>query len=292
MASTRIVKGAEALATQFDAFILDQWGVLHDGRRPYPGVLDALARLKEHGKRIVLLSNSGRRADYSRRHLAELGFDVSAFDAIVTSGEAGFEIVRGRDRPPFDRLGPRCFLITRDGDRTVVEDTSATIVPDVEDADFVFLSGVDSPGLTPEDYYPAIEEAARRKLPVICSNPDLFAPTDGGLVFAPGLLAARYQELGGEVFYIGKPYPPVYEACLRELPGIPRERMVAIGDSLDHDIKGANGMGIPCAFVMDGLHADRFRPLEGDPGQTAEVIEELAEAHGARPEFALPVFKW
>lgn len=292
MSATAFINGASALVDRFDGFILDQWGVLHNGREPYPGVLDALARLKEAGKSIVLLSNSGRRADFSRLHLADLGFDLDMFEAVVTSGETTFEVVEARDMPPLDRLGKRCYLITRDGDRSVLLGTDTVLVEDVEDADFILLSGVDSPMLSEEDYYPALEEGARRGVLAICSNPDLYAPTDVGLVFAPGLLAVKYEEMGGRVFYVGKPHEPVYRACLRALRAVDRSRIIAIGDSLDHDVKGAAGMGLASGFVLGGLHQDAFAMAWEKEESLAAALDELCRKHAIRPDFALPAFRW
>ncbi|WP_165769423.1 TIGR01459 family HAD-type hydrolase [Arboricoccus pini] len=292
MSSTAFINGASALVDRFDGFILDQWGVLHNGREPYPGVLEALRQLKDAGKSIALLSNSGRRADFSRAHLAELGFDLDMFEAIVTSGETTFEVVEARDMPPLDRLGKRCYLITRDGDRSVLSGTDTVLVEDVEDADFILLSGVDSPMLTEEDYYPALEEGAKRGVLAICSNPDLYAPTDVGLVFAPGLLAVKYEELGGQVFYVGKPHEPVYRACLRALAAIDRSRIIGIGDSLDHDVKGAAGMGLASGFVLNGLHQEAFAAAGAQEAGLKTALDALCRNHAIWPDFALPAFRW
>jgi HAD superfamily hydrolase (TIGR01459 family) len=285
------VAGLHAFADRYAGFVLDQWGVLHDGRAPYAGVHETLGELRRHGKRIVLLSNSGRRAEHSRRHLSLLGFDPGMFDAIVTSGETAWTILKHRDLPPYDRLGRRCLLFTRDDDREVVADTGIELVDAPEKADFLFLAGVDSPRLGLEDYRPALEIAARRNLPALCSNPDLHAPSAGGLVLAPGALAQAYEEQGGEVLYVGKPHAPIYRLCFEALHGLAARDLVAIGDSLDHDIRGANGVGIAAAFVSGGLHAADF-PLDASPEALAHRLEELTGDPAARPGWVLPRFVW
>ena len=285
------IDGIGAVADRYAGFVLDQGGVLHDGRAPYPGVLEALAELKRRGKRLVLLSNSGRRVEFSRRHLSHIGFQVEMFDAIVTSGETAWEILRDGHVAPFDRLGRRCFLITRDGDREVVADTGVVIVETIEAADFLFLAGVDSPTLGLDDYRPTLAAAAARDLPCLCSNPDLHAPTGGGLVLAPGGLAAVYEDLGGEVLYVGKPHAPIYDACFVALRGLGRDEIVAIGDSLDHDIRGANAAGIDSVLIAGGLHAADF-PVAASLEARRATLGELALRHRAQARWVAPRFAW
>ncbi len=291
MTDPRPVAGLAALAGDYAGFVIDQWGVLHDGQAPYPGALEALAELHRRGKRILLLSNSGRRADHSRRHLAGLGFDLAMFDGVVTSGEAAWLHMRQRARPPFDRLGRRCLLLTRDGDRGVVEGLDIVVVEKAKDADFLFLSGVDSPRLGVEDYRPVLEEAARLGLPAICSNPDHRAPTPGQLVIAPGVLAKLYEGLGGEVAYVGKPHRPIYDTCLEALPGLAPGEIVGIGDSLEHDIKGATDAGLATAFVTGGLHADELDAIP-DEATLQEVLQALARRYECRIDWVLPRLVW
>ena len=116
MPEPSFVQGIGAFADRYDAFILDQWGVLHDGAAPYSGVLDVLAELKRHGKAVVLLSNSGRRAGFSGERLRGMGFATADFAAVVTSGEATWQLMHRRPGPPWDSLGRRCVLLTHMGD--------------------------------------------------------------------------------------------------------------------------------------------------------------------------------
>lgn len=291
MPDPRQIQGLAACVDAYEGFVIDQWGVLHDGHEPYPGAPEALARLHALGKRIVLLSNSGRRADHSRRHLATLGFDLSMFDAVVTSGEAAWLHMHQRARAPFDSLGNRCLLLTRDGDRAVVQGLGITVVENVQDADFLFLSGVDSPRLGLDDYGPVLEAAAARGLPAICSNPDRRAPAPGQLVIAPGVLAERYEALGGTVDYVGKPYRPIYDACLEALPGLRPDQIVGIGDSLEHDIKGATDAGFATAFIAGGLHADELDAIP-DEVTLQEVLHALAQRFACRIDWVLPRLVW
>jgi HAD superfamily hydrolase (TIGR01459 family) len=291
MPDPRPVPGLSAFADGYAGFVIDQWGVLHDGQTPYPGALEALAELHRRDKRILLLSNSGRRADHNRRHLAELGFDLAMFDAVVTSGEAAWLHMRERSHPPFDGLKQRCLLLTRDGDQGVVQGLDIVVVERAEDADFLFMSGVDSPRLGIDDYRPILENAARLGLPAICSNPDHRAPASGQLVIAPGVLARIYEGLGGEVSYVGKPHRPIYETCLETLSGLKPEEIVGIGDSLEHDIKGATDAGFATAFVSGGLHAEELSAIP-DEAALQEILRGLARRFDCRIDWVLPRLVW
>lgn len=287
----RFVDGIGALVDRYEAFILDQWGVLHDGAAPYPGVLDVLARLKERRKAVVLLSNSGRRAGFSGERLRKMGFDTADFAGVVTSGEATWQLMHRRPGPPWDRLGHRCVLLTHLGDRGVVQGLDMEVVERAEDADFIFASGME-PTQTVESLRPLAEAGVARGLPVVCSNPDLVAVSRDGLATAPGAFAKAYREMGGTVHYVGKPHRPIYQACLDALPGVDRRAIVCVGDSLEHDIAGAAGSGLDSAFVMHGIHAAEFAPEFG-PAVWAERLDDLAARHGgARPTWAVPRLAW
>jgi HAD superfamily hydrolase (TIGR01459 family) len=288
MGTPRFVDGIRAFADRYQGFVLDQWGVIHDGHRALPAALAAIAELKRRGKRLVLLSNSGRRAELNRRRLAALGFDVAMFDAVVTSGEIAWRRLRDRAEAPFRDLGRRCLLLTIGGDLGVVEGLELELVETPEEADFLFATGLEAPPRPLEAYRPLLERARARGLPMLCSNPDRVAPVAGELVLAPGSLAAVYEDLGGSVRYVGKPYPAVYAACLDALQGLGREEVVAIGDSMEHDVKGANDAGIASCFLTGGIHAAEF-PLEAtlEPG-----VARLAERHGARPDWVARRLAW
>jgi HAD superfamily hydrolase (TIGR01459 family) len=291
MSEPRILEGLGSIAEQYDAFILDQWGVLHNGRAPYPGVVEALTTMRTAGKKICLLTNSGRRARMNRDRLDEMGFPPESYDGLVTSGEAAWLGLRDRRDPRLHDLGHRAVLITRDNDLEVIEDLGLTLTSDAAQADFVYLAGVDSPPKTLADYEPVLMEARAVNLPLICSNPDRIAVSADGLLIAPGTIAARYEELGGRVYYFGKPNRPIYEACLTILDGIAPERILCVGDSLEHDIAGAKGMGLAACFVMQGIHADHF-PEDLPPDRLAIRVRELAERYETMPDYAIHRTTW
>jgi HAD superfamily hydrolase (TIGR01459 family) len=283
--------GLADLAARYRGFIVDQWGVLHDGGAPYPLALEALAELRAAGRRVVLLSNSGKRAAINRRRLAALGIAPDLYDGLVTSGEATWQALAERGDPVFARLGRRCLLWSRDGDRSLVEDQKLELADDVATADFLLLGGIaDDARLEP--FTATLEQAAARGLPMVCANPDVIAVQPGGRFgFAPGALARQYETLGGQVAYVGKPFPPVYELCLDALGPLAREEVLVVGDSVAHDVAGGAGMGLATALIMAGIHAPLF-DLERGPSANAAALERLEAEYGARPDWVLPRFCW
>ncbi|MFO1067219.1 MAG: TIGR01459 family HAD-type hydrolase [Geminicoccaceae bacterium] len=283
--------GIGAFADRYEAFVIDQWGVLHDGIRPYPGVVEALERLHDARKRIVLLSNSGRRKTVSEKRLLDIGFDLRLFDAVVTSGETAWQGFRERIEPPFTTLGRRCMLLTREGDLSVAQGIGLDLVATPEDADFLFVSGVEPPPMTADDYQETLDRSLACGLPMLCANPDLVAVTGADLTLAPGTLAERYKAAGGTVHYVGKPYAPVYRACRHVLPDLQPAQIIGIGDSMAHDVRGANDAGMASAFVTQGIHQEAFPP-EAPVTDLARALHALAAEHAARPDWVIPRLAW
>ncbi|MBX6322104.1 MAG: TIGR01459 family HAD-type hydrolase, partial [Rhodospirillaceae bacterium] len=232
------------IADRFDHLLIDQYGVLHDGRRVFPGVIECLERLRAAGKRTLVLSNSGRRAAANAARLAALGLAPALYDGIVTSGEATWRGLRARTPPPFDRLGRRCCAITRGGDRSILDGLDIALVDGPDEADFLLLAGLDDAAADPALWRKRLAGAAARGVPLICANPDVAMFGATGLLPGPGAVAAAYAEIGGPVHLIGKPEGLIYACCLAEL-GLPDPgRVLAVGDSLDHDVLGGNRAGL------------------------------------------------
>ena len=283
--------GLADLASRYRGFIVDQWGVLHDGARPYADALDCLVRLRDAGKRIVLLSNSGKRTRINRARLVEIGIDEALYDALVTSGEATWRALAERTESFFAALGRPCMLWSRYGDRSAVEGLALKVVERVEDAEFLLLAGVEDDARL-EDFSPQLEVAAARGMPMVCANPDIIAVLpDGRFGMAPGALAHHYEQLGGRVGYVGKPHRPIYQACLEALGDLPREEVLTIGDSIAHDVAGGAAMELDTALIMSGVHSRIFDPERGACANRA-ALEELAREYGVLPRWVLPRFRW
>ena len=285
------IAGIGALAGDFDGFIVDQWGVVHDGATPYAGARECLESLKAAGKRVVMLSNSGRSNAANEALMASMGFPRSLYHAFIAAGEDCRNAIASKASRFHARLGKRCLAFTRDGERKLLEGLGLTFVDRVENADFVAVIGIDSPRRSLADYEAELRAARERGLPMVCANPDLVRFHEGRLVDAPGVLAHRYEALGGEVFWHGKPHAPIYQSCLRVMEGITRERIVAVGDSLEHDVAGAASVGLPCAFVAGGVHAEALSIRRGEM-PSALALDALLRDALARPAYIVPAFVW
>lgn len=291
MSSTTFSESLANVAARYQGFIIDQWGVLHDGGEPYPDAIDCLTSLRAEGKKIVLLSNSGKRAAHNELRLNEMGFGSHLFDAIVTSGEASWQALHDRTDPDIAGFGHRCYLWSRGDDEAHVEGLDIEVVANPDDADFLYLAGVkDYAELEP--FVEVLEKGAKRGLPLICANPDIVAIyPNGGRGMAPGGVARYYQGLEGKVIYVGKPYRPVYELCLKKLGDLPKDALLGIGDLLEHDIAGGNSIGIDTMLLVHGVHRDAFSGAERETDKQA-ALDGLAVKYGARPRWVLPRFVW
>lgn len=286
-----IVPGISALIGDYDGFILDLWGVVHDGRDPYPGAVECLAKLRRMERRVVMLSNVPRRAAAVARAMVGMGIDRSLYDHVLSSGELAYRALKFRDDPWYAALGRKCLHIGPERDKGIFDGLDLELVATPKHAGFVLNTGPWRDTERLEDFEPVLLACAKRGLPMVCANPDLEVIRAGKRVICAGALAARYEALGGEVRYHGKPHRPAYEACL-ELMGIAaRRRIVAIGDALATDVRGALEAGLDAVLVTSGLHADELG-LEYAEHPDPARLTEACERAGHVPIAALPAFVW
>lgn len=274
----RRLSRALELSPLYEAFLLDQFGTLHDGGALYPNVRDALEALRASGKRLALLSNSGKRGVDNSHRLARLGLPEYLFDAIVTSGEVARELL-ANGRIAAARGATRCLLLERDGDGSLIEGLGLAAVP-AEKAELVLIAGSEGERRTLNSYRTELEPLARAGRPALCLNPDRIMLTPRGPAFGAGRIAAIYEELGGSVTWIGKPYPAIYAAALAALGDPQPTRVAAIGDSIEHDIAGARGAGCGAWLVATGIAA----------GLDDATLMAECRRHGATPDGILERF--
>jgi HAD superfamily hydrolase (TIGR01459 family) len=285
---TRWAGGIAEFADDYDLWLVDQWGVLHDGTRPFPGVVDALQELQSRGKRVVIVSNSGKRVAANIARLTALGISPSSYSALLTSGELTRTKLSGC-APPFDKLtGRRCLLLSSDPGNSLLDGVEQATA--ISEADFILLTGIDDT-FRSSDYQAIFELGCARKLPLICANPDLIRMTARGMLPGAGEFARLYEELGGTVHYIGKPYRDIYLACLQQ-DGVPHTaRAIAVGDSMYHDIIGGSRAGLATAFVTGGIHAPEFVGTRND-AERLDRAKELARDYGVTPDWTIRAFRW
>jgi HAD superfamily hydrolase (TIGR01459 family) len=266
-----------AFARQFPIVFFDQYGVLHDGRAPYPGAVEALRALKAHGARIVILSNSGRSGDHNARRMATIGIGDDLYDHFVTSGDVAAAKLRKGALPPAMGGAMRCLTLSTSGDDELARGLGFTSVDEAAKADLVVISGSQTDRISLEDYATLLAPAAERRAQCVCTNPDRLMLHAKGVLPGPGAIADVYRRLGGPVIWIGKPYPSTYEHARELVSPCEREDILCVGDSVEHDIVGAHRFGAAAALVRTGILASLSEP---------ELARACAE-HGVVPDIVV-----
>jgi HAD superfamily hydrolase (TIGR01459 family) len=285
----KILEGLAPIADEYDGFVLDLWGVVHDGRALYPGVSQCLTQLRNRGKRIAFLTNAPRRAWFIQGMLDRMGLDRALYDGILSSGEVTWRWLKERPEPWFAKLGHRGFHIGPERDLSVVEDGAAELVATPEQADFLLNTGPDPDrgSHSAEAYRPTLERCFAAGLPMVCVNPDRAVMVAGERIICAGALADIYLEWGGEVFEVGKPDPAVYGPVMEALGLADPKRVLAVGDTPHTDLAGAAAAGMDSLWAMTGLTADAHGD-NPDPAALARVAEE----EGVAPRAALRSLRW
>ena len=278
---TLLINRLEEVLNTFDIAVLDQWGVLHNGSQSYPHAGDAMRMLKAAGKEIVVLSNSGKRADLNLLRLQKTGLPVETVSQVITSGETLWEDINEERLKVGGKTPRKIFPVSgQKNDPVQWADNSDKIEITFEldrTVDVIMLMGIQD-GTTPDAFDAVFKKAQKFQIPLVCSNPDKTSPRAGGLVISPGALAQRYADMGGEVIWYGKPHLPIFQAVARRFPGLPVDRFLMVGDSLEHDIAGAQKAGMPSAFVREGIHAEEFRDAKNND-QLLQVTDRLVAQH-------------
>jgi HAD superfamily hydrolase (TIGR01459 family) len=287
----RLVPGIGALAPRYDGFILDLWGVVHDGVAPMPGALECLRSLIEAGKRVVLLSNAPRRAGDVVERIDRIGVPAGLYHSVMSSGEEAWQHLFRRDDSFYAALGRRCVHIGSERDTGIREGLDLELVETAEEAEFILNTGPAGWDDRIEDYGPLLRRALERGLPMVCANPDLVVMHGGRLALCAGALAQWYEDRGGRVRWHGKPFRSVYETCFALLGVDDLSRILAIGDSLRTDIAGAAAAGIDSVLIVGGVHADEFGVTEGQT-MDLERIAAVLRATSYRPVAVARSFCW
>jgi HAD superfamily hydrolase (TIGR01459 family) len=281
-AAIPILSSIAAVASDCEAWIVDIWGVMHNGARAHQAACEACIRFREGGGIVALLSNAPRPFTDVVPQLERLGVPRDAYDLGITSGDVTrgmLEAWRGR---ALLHIGP-------ERDKGLLEGLDARLVA-AEEAEVALCSGLyDDTRETPEDYAGLFEGLLARRVPMICANPDLVVERGDHLVYCAGALATAYEAKGGAVAYAGKPHAPIYErtlAAIGRLKGRPaaKGRILAIGDGIDTDLKGAHGAGLASVFIASAVHVPG--------GLDAKTLAGLFAGRTFAPIAALPALVW
>ncbi|XP_057421201.1 uncharacterized protein LOC130715157 isoform X5 [Lotus japonicus] len=252
------------------------------------------------GAKMVIISNSSRRSSVTLEKVKSLGFDASLFLGAITSGELTHQYLQRRDDLWFAALGRSCIHFTWSGRGAIsLEGLDLQVVEKVEEAEFVLAHGTEALGdangnarsMKLEDLERILELCAAKRIPMVVANPDYVTVEARELRVMPGTLAAKYEKLGGEVKWMGKPDEIIYKSAMA-MAGTDVSDCIAVGDSLHHDIKGANAAGIKSIFITGGIHATELGLHGFGEVANSSSVESLATKYDAYPSYVLPAFTW
>ena len=230
----------------YDTYIIDLWGVIHNGVRLNPKAIDVVKNLIQNKKKVVFLSNAPRPSKEVKEFLQDLKMEDRYLKNIMTSGEAAMVTLQKESYGKyFYHLGP-------EKDSAVffkIKENKTSL----EKCNFILCTGLFNDQKESLEYYEdLLKNHTAKKL--ICTNPDLTVHRGDIEEYCAGSIAKIFESLGGEIVYFGKPYKEIYKMCFNK-----DERVIAIGDNLNTDIKGANIMEIDSIFISKGVHRSEFK---------------------------------
>lgn len=241
---------------RYDVVFCDVWGVIHNGHSAFVEACDALIRFRRGGGTVILVSNAPVPKERVAVMLERCAVPVEAWDDIVPSGEIALQHIAEKGYSRIYCIGPV------DRDQATFSRVAGELVASIEAADAILCTGLnDDVNETADDYRELLKAARARNLPFVCANPDLVVDVGGRQYLCAGAIADLYERMDGEVFWAGKPHATAYEAARKAAQAIRGgpvafEAVLAVGDSLRTDLKGAEAAGIDAIFVASGIHRD------------------------------------
>ena len=277
--SLKEVNNFSEISNQYNALICDIWGVIHNGQELFPGINECLLNFKMLNNVVILLSNAPRPSSYVSSVLDKLGFKDECYDGIITSGDLTKKSLNEKI------FGENCYHIGPERDLNIFEGTNVNRV-DFNNSDFIFVTGLFNDEIEDEnDYLDLLNSARKREMTLVCANPDLLVQRGDKLIPCAGLISKTYEEMGGKVVNIGKPFSPIFKEAIEMVKKNSRfdeHKILVVGDGLETDIKGANSIGLDSILVLGGLFSNNSK----------DKILESIENKGIYPNFFINEFSW
>ena len=271
--NTKFIKGLKEIQSKYDAFFIDLWGVIHNGIQPYSQAINVLENLNKLGKRFVLISNAPRPSQSIEKYLINLKINKIYLKNIFTSGEAALTSLKK------NVYGKKFYHLGPDRDKDLIsgfEENETSL----EKCDFILCTGLFEKQKNSLKYYDKLLEKYNR-LKMLCTNPDLIVHRGSKLEYCAGAIAKNFEKLGGQVIYFGKPYPEIYNFCIKK-----NEKILAIGDNIQTDIKGANKMNFDSLLITSGIHQKEFSNLP------LKNYEKILEKYGTKVNYYQERLNW
>ena len=259
----------------YDSFFLDLYGVTHNGLKLFPGILNVLKKLKQLNKTVIFISNAPRRSSSIKKVLSNFGLKSFLYKDVISSGDITYEYFLKK----MNNL--KCYHIGTEKDKNMFKGLNNAIVEEknLGKSDFILNTGVYENAKV-EDYENVLKKAQSISLKMVCSNPDLEIIRGKKKEICAGSIAMRYEQLGGEVKYYGKPYSEIYQKSYEAIKIKNKKKILAIGDSLRTDINGANKFGLDSALVLTGIL------------KNIKEIENFCRNANIYPKFLLNRLEW
>ncbi len=301
------VSNLSHLVDDYQVFVFPIFGTLHNGQSLSETAFDCLQHLADKGKTVTIFSNVPKRRHVLIQDLASIGVPPSLYQHVITSGEEAYEALKTRSDSFHARLGNRAYIFGSSESLRFIEGLDIKRTQFLDEADFLLALGPDEWHSELDYYKPALRRAIRYQLPMVCTSPDMHVEFEGTRAIRAGAIAAYYEELGGDVFYHGKPYRPFYKSLLKDLDPFTAKDILILGDSYLTDIKGASKMGIDSLlclsettkidFELSGLQK-RYKKrkakqveLDQNPNSLA-IIKSLLQEQDFAPRYIMEALKW
>jgi HAD superfamily hydrolase (TIGR01459 family) len=229
----------------YDTFVIDLWGVVHNGVKLNPKAIEAIENLIKNKKKVIFLTNAPRPCSVVKQYLLTLGMKENLLENIMSSGEASMNALENK------RFGKLFFHLGPNKDNEIFKNIKKN-KSTLEQCEFILCTGLIEGKEEDLEYHKnLLKNYVSKKL--VCTNPDLIVHKGEITQYCAGTIAKLFESINGESIYFGKPYKEIYKMCFTE-----NEKTIAIGDNLNTDIKGANNMNIDSIFISGGVHRSEF----------------------------------
>ena len=285
--NSQVINSLNDIVNRYDVFFVDMYGTLWDGTALYPEIIPTLQVLREKSKKVYVLSNSTTIGNLFRDKLTQLGLQINQhYDGVITSGDLLSEKLENHFfRTIGRRLDYKFYVIGRHNPMLLWSEIEHQ-VHDISVADFVYVGSLILNGDHPttlDAFIPDLQKALEKKIPLVCANPDYQALHGDLKYYCSGAAALWYEQQGGTVHWIGKPYPELY-AYIKQKTSVDFKQAVMIGDTLRTDIKGASTAGMDTVLVTGhGMTADALS--EG------KILSDLCAQENVIPTYVLDRIK-
>ena len=242
------LSGVKSIADNYDLFYIDLWGVIHNGINLHEQAIAVLKELLKKKKNIVLLTNAPRLNKTVQNFLENMGMDKLIREHVFTSGEAALNYLKK------SFLSKKFYHIGPPKDFDLFYSFKKNMCQDIIDCEYLLCTGLFDDHDKDLTYYKTLLEKQINKK-MICTNPDLIVDRGEVRELCAGSVAMVFEKIGGEVVYFGKPYPEVYNQSTDNN----NKKILAIGDNLNTDIRGANLLNYDSLLISNGIHRDEIK---------------------------------